>query len=74
MATIKTKFGEGGANMAPAGTGEPTLAGALRDVADDLANLRSHFVELLQKLDANHAAATDHEATLTPAALTTIKG
>lgn len=38
MATIKVNFGEGGANLVPQGTGgEPTLAGALRDIADDLA-------------------------------------
>lgn len=37
MATIKVDFGEGGANLTPTGSaGEPTLAEALRDVADDL--------------------------------------
>jgi hypothetical protein len=39
MAIIKTNFGEGGANLVPLGTGgEPTLAEALRDIADDIAN------------------------------------
>lgn len=37
MAVIKVNFGEGGANLVPLGTGgEPTLAVALRDIADDL--------------------------------------
>ncbi len=38
MAIIKADFGEGGANLVPQGSGgDPTLATALRDVADDLA-------------------------------------
>lgn len=38
MAIIKADFGEGGANLVPQGTGgSPTLATALRDIADDLA-------------------------------------
>lgn len=37
MTAISTNFGEGGANLAPDGAGEPTLADTLRDVADDLA-------------------------------------
>ena len=37
MAVIKVNFGEGGANLTPTGSaGDPTLAVALRDVADDL--------------------------------------
>lgn len=41
MATIKTTFGSGHANLAPGGAqGEPTLAQALRDVADDLAGIK----------------------------------
>lgn len=36
MAEIKETFGSGGANLTPAGQGEPTLAGALRDLADDV--------------------------------------
>ena len=38
---------------------------------EDLANLRAAFVALTAKLDANHAAASDHAATLNPAALKT---
>lgn len=42
MTTIKTTFGEGGKNLAPRGsTGLPTLAETLRDIADDLAGIKS---------------------------------
>ena len=41
MAAISKRFGSGGANLAPGGSaGQPTLAEALRDVADDLAALK----------------------------------
>lgn len=41
MAKISTRFGSGGANLTPGGaSGQPSLADALRDVADDLAALR----------------------------------
>jgi hypothetical protein len=41
MAAIKTDFGTGGANLAPGGAaGSPTLAEALRDIADDLAAIK----------------------------------
>ena len=41
MAAISKRFGSGGANLAPGGSaGSPSLADALRDVADDLAALR----------------------------------
>jgi hypothetical protein len=37
MSTIKTDFGTGGANLTPQGSsGEPSLAEALRDIAEDL--------------------------------------
>jgi len=35
----------------------------------DIAALRASFVALTAKLDTNHGAATDHAATLNPAAL-----
>lgn len=41
MAVIKTTFGEGGAGLNPRGTGTPTLATSLRDVADDLAGVKA---------------------------------
>jgi hypothetical protein len=41
MAKITKRFGSGGANLTPGGSaGQPTLADALRDVADDMAALR----------------------------------
>ena len=41
MAAISRRFGSGGANLAPGGSaGSPSLADALRDVADDLAALK----------------------------------
>jgi hypothetical protein len=41
MAKISTRFGSGGANLTPGGaSGQPSLADALRDVAEDLASLR----------------------------------
>lgn len=76
MANIKTSFGSGGANLAPGGTnGTPSLATALRDVADDLAAVRSGLVATLAKLDADDGVTdTNYAATLTPAALKTVKG
>lgn len=38
MAAISKRFGSGGGNLTPAST--PSLAGALRDIADDLAALK----------------------------------
>ncbi len=41
MAKITKRFGSGGANLTPGGaSGQPSLADALRDVADDLAALK----------------------------------
>jgi hypothetical protein len=41
VAAISKRFGSGGANLVPGGAaGSPTLAEALRDVADDLAALK----------------------------------
>jgi hypothetical protein len=41
MAKITKRFGSGGANLTPGGAaGKPSLADALRDVADDLAALK----------------------------------
>ena len=73
MATITKRFGSGGANVVPGGAGgEPTLAEALRDVADDLTALQIPAIaspdatdlpsaitlvnELKAKLNAIHAA------------------
>jgi len=41
MAKITKRFGSGGANLTPGGaSGQPALADALRDIADDLAALK----------------------------------
>jgi hypothetical protein len=41
MAKITRRFGSGGANLTPGGSaGQPALADALRDIADDLAALK----------------------------------
>ena len=41
MAKITKRFGSAGANLTPGGAaGKPSLADALRDVADDLAALK----------------------------------
>lgn len=46
MSAIKQNFGSGGANLVPnAGQGEPTLAEALRDAADDLADIAGSKAE-----------------------------
>ena len=40
MAKITKRFGSGGANLTPGGAaGQPALADALRDIADDLATM-----------------------------------
>ena len=45
MAEISPRFGSGGANLSPGGSaGQPSLAEALRDVADDLATLKPSAV------------------------------
>ncbi len=45
MAAISPRFGSGGANLAPGGSaGQPSLAEALRDVADDLAAFKPSAV------------------------------
>lgn len=76
MSTIKTDFGTGGSNLASGGAaGTPDLATALREIADDLAALRTAFVAVLAKLDLD-AGVTDvnYAALHTPAALKTVKG
>jgi hypothetical protein len=85
MATIKTDFGSGGANLTPNDSaGSPSLATTVRDIADDLVELRTKLIALLTKLDLDftgeNAAVLASEldvnyvATCSPAALKTIKG
>ena len=76
MSTITARFGEGGANLNPnKSVGSPSLAQALRDVADDFTAIRDAFVGLTAKLDADVGINdTDYASILDPAALLTIKG
>lgn len=75
MAAIKTSFGSGGSGLTPnKSSGTVHLAGALRDIADDLASLRTKFINTLTKLDADSGVGdTNYVATQTPAALLTTK-
>jgi hypothetical protein len=53
------------------------LAKDQRDIADDLAELRTQFIALLTKIDADSGDTggdSDYASTLTPAALTHTKG
>ena len=45
------------------------LGKILGDMQMDISNLRAAFLLLTAKLDTNHGAASDHAATLNPAAL-----
>ena len=84
MTTIKSNFGEGGANLADKGSGTPTLSDTLRDMADDFTALRAAFVALTAKIDTDFTAQNiavgssqldeDYASTVDPAALVTIKG
>lgn len=57
MAAIAENFGFGGANLTPGGgAGTPTLAGALRDVADDLSDLQ---VATIATADADATYGTE---------------
>jgi hypothetical protein len=57
VSTIKTDFGAGGAGLTPA-SGDPNLAAALRDAADDIELLRAAIAGICAKLDAD-ATVTD---------------
>jgi hypothetical protein len=74
--TINTDFADGGSNLGKSHGGEPTVADALRAAADDLAELRAQFVLLLAKLDAEDVVDmdVDYASTLTPDAMTLVKG
>ena len=73
MAEITTSFGSGGANLAPGGAaGTPTLATALREVADDLAALQPAEVtsddpEAVEAADPDDIALADAGETYTSA-------
>ncbi len=76
MATIPAHLGSGGAHLTL--DQDPNLKTILFEVVDDLTELRTQFIALLAKLDADIAAGgateTNYEATLTPAVLKSIKG
>ena len=76
MAEIKTSYGTGGSGLTPnKSSGDPSLAEIFRDAADDLAEIRTQFVTLLAKLDADAGVTdADYAALLTPLALLTTKG
>jgi len=66
---IKTNQFAGGAGLHPSGNGSPSVASALRDVADDTTELRTQFVALLAKLDLDAGVTdADYASLLTPAA------
>lgn len=75
MANVSADFGSGGSGLNPNdSTGTPGLATVLRDGIDDATELRTQFIALLAKLDADAGVTdTDYESSLTPAALKNAK-
>lgn len=62
MAAISKRFGSGGANLAPGGSaGSPTLADALRDIADDLAAVQVDAIAAPEAVAAAGASPTKAE-------------
>jgi len=78
MATIYADSYSGASRVhVTADQGEESLSNDIRGVAADLAELRSKFIDVLQKLDVDAAAtggSNNYESLLTPAALETIAG
>lgn len=75
MATIKTTFGSGGANMTPGGaSAQPSLATALRDIADDFETVRLFLNTLTAKLNADAGVTDTNYATMAANAIVTKKG
>jgi len=73
--TIKTSYGEGGAQLTPGASGTPDLATVLRGIADDLAALRAAHTALTAKMDLDPTiVATDWASTCNPPAMITVKG
>lgn len=74
MAKIDQQLGEGGRGISREGAADPLLK-VLNEIADDLAALRTAFVALTAKLDADpDITATNFGSTCNPAALKTVKG
>jgi hypothetical protein len=74
MAEIKTNFGEGGANVAPKASGEPSLAEALRAAVDDITDLRAKLAAVAVLLDAEGALGGGYVTAATPATQKLTKG
>lgn len=73
MANISQNFGSGGGGLTPAGNGKPSLALALRDIADDVELVRVQFNALLAKLDLDAGVTDVNYATLLGIATGSIK-
>ena len=75
MPEVKSKHFSGGGHLAPDQEGDGAdLEALLRAMIADYAELRTQFVALLVKIDADATDTggdADYEATLTPAAQTT---
>lgn len=72
--TITPTFGHGASNMGDF-AGEPPIAEVFRNLADDNVEMRAQFAALLAKLDSDAGVTdADYASTLTPAALTVVKG
>jgi hypothetical protein len=77
MLTVTVQFGEGGANVPPAGAGggDPNLAAVIRQLIDELTEVRTQYAALLAKLDLDTGVADENYATLlTPADMGIEKG
>ena len=72
MATILPNFGSGGANLNPAGQNAPSLATALRDIADDLDTIKTWANTLAAKLNLDAGVTDTNYATI--GTLKTLKG
>ncbi len=73
MTIITTGFGEGHANLTPLGSGEPTLATTLREVADDFETVRATINAVNAKLDLDAGVTDVDYASLHDIATGTIK-
>lgn len=73
MVAIRTDFGRGGAGLTPSrSSGTPDLATALREIATDLAALRTSITGITAKLDADAGVTdTDYASLHDPPALDT---
>ena len=72
MSTITDQMFDGGRGAR--GSGKPTQATVLQEVADDVAALRAAIVALTAKLDADTGITDTNYNTLDPAAMKTING